>query len=349
VASSQARLSDVAAAAGIAVSTASKILNGTGRASEATRKRVFEAADRLDFRPNALARSFALGRSYTVGILADKARETFSMPVLIGANEELSKYDMASLTYSADDDPALRAEHVRRLRARRVDGLLVIGSSTDVRYASVSANFPAPTVYAFGRSESDADASFLPEDYRAGLLAVEHLVGLGRTSIAHITGERTAPAVIERSRGFLDALGAAHLQPAFGAPLFGDYFREWGYRAAQQILDRDTRIDGLFAGNDEIGLGAYAAFHAAGLRIPEDIAIVGYDNFSRITGVQQGFLTTIDPNLADVGAAAVDHLLAGIDGAVEPGVFTVPCTLIPGSSTIGRSGRDAPIEVVLAL
>ncbi|MFF4768765.1 LacI family DNA-binding transcriptional regulator [Streptomyces sp. NPDC001255] len=343
-----ARLSDVAAAAGVSLSTASKVLNGRGRASEETRRRVLATAARLDFQPNALAKSFALGRSYTIGILANNAPETFTMPVLIGANAELSRYDMASLLYNADRDPELRAEHVRRLRARQVDGLLVIGIGADDRLPSVS-GFPAPVVYVNGVSDSPRDASFPPENRKAGRMAAEHLIGLGRTRIAHITGDEMAPAVIDRGAGFREALREAGLTMAFGQPLFGNYYREWGFRAARRLLDADCPVDGLFAGNDEIGLGAFAAFREAGLRVPEDIAIVGYDNFSRITNLQKRVLTTVDPNLETVGSAAVRHLLRAIGGDAEPGVHSVDCTLVEGYSTVGGTPPGAPVEVVFSL
>ncbi|MEU7004971.1 LacI family DNA-binding transcriptional regulator [Nonomuraea sp. NPDC046570] len=347
--SSPVRLSDVAAAAGVSMSTASKVLNGLGRASEETRRRVLDTASRLGFQPNALAKSFALGRSYTIGILADNAPGLFTMPVLIGANAELSRHDMASLLYNADRDPDLRAEHIRKLKARRVDGLLVIGIGSDNWLSSLApAALGAPVVYANGRAESSRDASFVPENRGAGRIAAEHLMGLGRTNLAHITGNHLAPAVIERCAGFLDTLKEARLPLVLGRPLFGNYHREWGYAAAQDIIASGSAVDGLFAGNDEIGLGAYAAFTCAGLRVPEDVAIIGYDNVSRITSVHERLLTTIDPNLETVGTAAVGHLLRAIGGDHEPGLFTVNCTLVEGYTTVGGAVPPPPIEVVFS-
>jgi LacI family transcriptional regulator len=180
------KLSDVAAASGVSLSTASKVLNGGGRVAPATRTRILDTAARLDFRPNALAKSFALGRSYTIGILADNAPATFSVPVLIGASSALSTHDMATLVYDAEDDPALRQEYVRRMRTRQVDGMLVIGQGPDIARPSVSHGFPAPVVYAFGYSENKHDASFFPDNVMA--------VSPENTSSASVgRGSRTSP------------------------------------------------------------------------------------------------------------------------------------------------------------
>lgn len=220
-------LSDVAAVAGVSLSTASRALNGGGRVSTATRSRIAEAARRLDFRPNALAQSFALGRSRTIGILAQNARGAFTEPVLVGAVAHLGSREQACLLYDTGFDPDTMAESVRRLLARRVDGLLVLGDGLRAGMRSVTAEFSVPVAYAFGLTDREGDSCYVPDSRMAGRLAGEHLLSLGRRRIAHITGDAADTAATGREQGLLAALADAGLPPAADT-LRGDWSRAWG-------------------------------------------------------------------------------------------------------------------------
>jgi len=334
-------LHDVARASGVSISTASNALAGRGRVAPETRDRVVATAERLEFRPNALARSFVTGRSYTVGILAEHAPGTFSMPVLIGANSALSLSDLASLTYDAQNDPTLRREYLLRMRTRRVDGVIVVGQGPDVVYPSISHSFPVPVVYAYAHSEDPRDTSYQPDNVMAGRLATEHLIATGRTRIAHITAGSTLSAVRDRVSGMSAALAESDLTPA-GAPLHGTWRRAWGAEAADRLLASGIEFDAVFAGNDDIAHGVRARLEASGRRIPDDVALVGVDNFNRLTRMEDRSLTTIDLNLPQVGAAAAEHVLAAIAGTAESGSFSVPPTVVPGRSTLGDIVPDDP-------
>lgn len=349
-------LRDVADEAGVSLSTASKVLNGTGRAAPATRDRIFATAERLDFRPDALAKFFATGKSFTVGVLSDEEPRGFAMPVLIGAQKALGQRDLAALTYYADaTDPDSHREYIRKLRARRVDGVLAVGGTPDVTVPSLRAGFTAPVVYAFLRSKRPDDIVVVPDGEMAGRLAAEHLLTLGRRRIAHITGEKTHPAVQDWLRGLTRTLFGAGCPLALDEPIYGDWSREWGYHAAQRVLASIDRVDAIFCGNDKIALGLREALREVGVRVPDDIAIVGYDNWSRLSDDRDYSLTTIDPNLQHLGAVAVEQLVQAMDGHGVPGLHTTPCTLIPGASTGASTGapqpiapRSAPAELKLA-
>jgi len=187
MATKSVRLIDLARAANVSIATASQVMNGSGRVAEGTRERVLETARRLDYRPNALARSVASGRSNTVGILAENASGAFCMPVLVGVNRALSDVDLASTLYDAQHDGKQRREHVRRLQSRHVDGVVVIGEGTDFLSASVSHDFPGPVVYAFSRSDDADDLTTLPDDAFAGGLAAEHFASIGSAGRASRT------------------------------------------------------------------------------------------------------------------------------------------------------------------
>jgi LacI family transcriptional regulator len=336
-------LRDVADGAGVSLSTASKVLNGTGRAGPATRDRIFATAERLDFRPDALAKFFATGKSYTVGVLSDEEPRGFAMPVLIGAQKALGQRDLAALTYYADaTDPDSHREHIRKLRARRVDGVLAVGGTPDVTVPSLRAGFTAPIVYAFLRSNRPDDIVVVPDGEMAGRLAAEHLLSIGRRRVAHVTGEKSHPAVQDRLRGLTRTLFAAGCALALDEPIYGDWSRDWGYDAAQRVLASIDRVDAIFCGNDKIALGLREALREVGVRVPDDVALVGYDNWSRLSDDRDCSLTTIDPNLQNLGAVAVEHLVRAMDGRGVPGLHATPCTLIPGGST--GAAPAAPIS-----
>jgi LacI family transcriptional regulator len=333
-------LREVAAAAGVSVSTASKVLNGGGNVTPQTRARIQRAAERLDFRRNAVALSLTTGRSLTVGVLAQSARGLFSMPVLIGANAALGAADMASLMYDVEREPRNLREHIRKLQARRVDGLLVVGDGLLAPLESVTSGFDVPVVYVFGVSEDGQDTSFLPDSRMAGRLAGEHLIQIGRSRIAHVTASKDL-AANDRAEGLLEVLKDAGLQLARGEVMRGNWTRAWGAAAATEILGSGADVDAIFCGNDFIALGVYEVFRRHGVRIPDDIALVGVDNFGGLFGRPDRLLSTIDPCHAHLGAAAVNHLLKAMFSGTTGGVHYQPCVLKVGESSVGHAAVPA--------
>ncbi|MEV0354102.1 LacI family DNA-binding transcriptional regulator [Nonomuraea sp. NPDC050680] len=325
------RLSDVAAIAGVSLSTASKVLNGTDRISEATRARVLAVAERLDFRPNQLARSFALGRSRTIGVLTHRAASTFSGPVVIGAVLQLGKLQQAALVFDEDILAAREiTESIRQFQARQIDGLLVIGDGHERRSPSITHHFTVPVTYAFAASDHPEDVVYLPDNEGAGALATRHLLDRGRTHIAHLTGDPSSIAVRLRERGMLTTLKEAGLSPA--APTrYGSWSEGSGVDAMRELLDSGAKVDAVFCGNDHIARGVLNVCEAKGLRVPQDLAVVGVDNWEGII-VDQGVrrLTTIDLELRAMGQLAAANVLADDR---TPGEHYVPPTLVLGPSS----------------
>lgn len=322
-------LSDVAAAARVSLSTASKALNGGGRISEATRMRIVETATRLDFRPNALAQSFALGRSRTIGLLTQNAVGTWSGPILVGATRFLGQHEQAALHYDAHFDIATLNANVRKLLARRIDGLLIIGEGPEHVLRSVTQEFSVPVAYAFASTDDRGDATFLPDGEMIGRVAAEHLLEAGRRKIAHIGVDVNAPAT-ERTRGFRDALAAAGVEAAGERSAGGDWKAEWGRQAAEQLLEESVEFDGLFCANDQIAEGAEKLLHERGVSVPDDVLIVGVDNWEGVVARRRSRLTTVDPQLAAVGAAAAEYVVKGRN---DPGIHRLPVRMVVGSSS----------------
>lgn len=328
---------DVAAAAGVSIGTASKALNGQGKLRAETRQRVAQAAALLGFAPNTLAQALLAGRSFTVGLITTDSFGRFSIPVMLGAEDALGAGQISVFMCDTRDDPEREQRYVEMLAARRVDGLIVTGRRIEPRPAVHAPGIPV--VYAMTQPADGDDPAVLPDDEGGGRAAAEYLLSLGRTRIAHITGPERFHAVRLRARGFAAALAAAGLE-ACAEIRYGEWNERWGREAAGQLLT--ARPDAIFCGSDQIARGVGDTLRAVGRRIPEDVALVGFDNWAPMALGALPPLTTVDMCLEDVGRAAARHLLAAIGGDPAHGVHRVPCRLVVREST--GSGADAVAE-----
>ncbi|GGK61430.1 MULTISPECIES: LacI family DNA-binding transcriptional regulator [Streptomyces aurantiacus group] len=313
-----ATLGDVARLAGVSIATASKALNGRSQVRAETRERVIEAAERLSFRPNQLARSLLAGRTGTVGLLTSDLEGRFSIPILMGAEDAFGAGEVAVFLCDARGDAIRERHHVRALLSRRVDGLIVVGSRTDPR-PSLGRDLPVPVVYAYAPSEDPSDLSIVPDSVGAGRIAVEHLLACGRTRIAHITGDPGYCAARERAEGALAALAEAGLEPV-GEPRFGSWSEGWGRTATAMLLDRRHEVDAVLCGSDQIARGVMDVLRERGHRVPEDVAVMGFDNWKILTSAARPPLTSVDMNLEEVGRAAAQAVFAALAGSPRSGI-----------------------------
>ncbi|GGZ29064.1 LacI family DNA-binding transcriptional regulator [Streptomyces poonensis] len=329
--SAPATLSDVARLAGVSIATASKALNGRDQVRAETRQRVIEAAARLSFRPNQVARGLLAGRTGTVGLLTSDLEGRFSIPILMGAEDAFGAGEVAVFLCDARGDTIREQHHVRALLGRRVDGLIVVGSRTDPR-RSLGRELPVPVVYAYAPSEDPEDLSIVPDNVGAGRMAVDHLLACGRTRIAHITGDPGYAAARDRAEGARAALADAGLSLA-GEPRFGAWSEGWGRAATALLLDRHPDVDAVLCGSDQIARGALDVLRERGHRVPEDVAVMGFDNWQVLTSACRPPLTSVDMNLEEVGRAAARALFTAIAGDHGRGVETLPCRVVVRGST----------------
>ncbi|GAB3975792.1 LacI family DNA-binding transcriptional regulator [Actinoallomurus acanthiterrae] len=324
-------ITDVAARAGVSIATASKAINGRAQVRAETRERVLQAAEELGFRPNAIARSLLSGQSRMVGLLTSDSVGRFGIPVLFGAEDAFGVGEMAVLLCDARGDSIREQHHLRTLLSHRVDGLIVVGQSTDPR-PSLSRGLPVPVVYAYAPSEDPGDVSFVPDDVGGARLAVEHLLSLGRRRIAHITGPVNYQAARDRAAGVRAALEDAGLTLC-GQAWHGVWSQRWGRQAAEMVFRTDPEPDAVVCGNDQIAAGFIDAARERGRRVPDDVAVVGYDNWEVLSAETRPPLTTVDMNLESLGRTAAQQLFAAIDGGATPGVHRMPCRLVIRDST----------------
>ncbi|MBV9380198.1 MAG: LacI family DNA-binding transcriptional regulator [Streptosporangiaceae bacterium] len=325
----RATIRDVAAAAGVSIGTASKALNGQGKLRAETRERVANAAQQLGFAPNTLAQALLAGRSFTVGLITTDSFGRFSIPVMLGAEDALGTGQISVFMCDTRDDPDREQRYIEMLSARRVDGLIVTGRRIEPR-PPVRVAPSIPVVYAMTQPADGGAPAVLPDDESGGRAAAGHLLGIGRRRIAHITGPERFLCARLRARGFAAALSEAGTEPC-GDILYGEWSERWGREAAGQLLA--GRPDAIFCGSDQIARGVADTLRAVGRRVPEDVALVGFDNWAPMALGALPSLTSVDMCLEEVGRIAAGHLLAAIGGEHPHGVHTVPCRLVVRESS----------------
>ncbi|MET8154887.1 LacI family DNA-binding transcriptional regulator [Sphaerisporangium sp. NPDC005289] len=326
-----ATITDVAALAGVSVGTASKALNGRGSLREETRRRVREAARQLNFEANAGARNLHSGRTYTVGMITTDTIGRFSIPVLMGAEDALGAGEMSIFLCDGRGDPIREQYYVKTLLSRRVDGIIVTGRRTEAR-APIGVGLPVPVVYAFISSADPDDCSVVPDEAGGARKAIDHLLAIGRGRIAHITGPDHHNSARVRAAATTRRL-AEEGRSLVAPPLFGGWSEAWGGQAAGILLGSGTEFDAVFCGSDQIARGVGDALRAAGRRIPDDVALVGFDNWDVMIEGAKPPLTSVDMNLQGLGRSAAERLLAAINGSPSPGVHALPCHLVVREST----------------
>jgi DNA-binding LacI/PurR family transcriptional regulator len=324
----RATLSDVAALAGVSVGTASRALSGNGRMRPETRRRVRDAARSLDFRPNQQAQSLHTGRSWTVGLITTDGVGRFSTPVLLGAEDALGAGRISVLLCDTRGDLIRERHHLQNLMDRRVDGIIVTGRRTDPRPPLSGVHDGTPVAYALSPSTDPSDISIVSDDEQGCGLAVEHLLGGGRTRIAHVTGPAHHAAAADRARFTERLLNEASLGFVTGRAHFGDWSEAWGRRAADIVLRAAPDTDAFFCGNDQIARGVADALRERDVRVPDQIAVIGFDNWDAMTLACRPPLTTVDAGLTEIGRVAALRLLEAIDDRPAPGLHRVPCRLV---------------------
>lgn len=333
------RLEEVASAANVSLSTASKALRGKPHVSEKTRIRVIDAAQRLGYSTaEAMASMARLSvrdshgmQDFRVGIIGVDMKGVFSPTILIGAENAFQARSAAALLFNASGNEALFHSGIERMLVQGVSGLLIISRCTDpVPYYVDS---PVPVVYAYGPSRDPDDCSVAQDNVESGCLAVRHLLSCGRTRIAIIAGDSEYSVTHERMRGALKALHDAGLQLA-GEARFGPWEAEWGRAAARLLLNDGAAFDAVICQNDVLARGCIEELERNGCRVPQDVAVIGHDNSPDYVSYAHPLLTSIDDNNEMLGRQAALCLLDAIAGHPHHGVERVPVKLIQRESTL---------------
>ena len=326
----------VAAAAGVSRATVSRVVNAAPNVSPSIQRSVNEAIRRLNYVPNRAARSLVSRRTQVIALVVpETTAKLFSDPffatVVQGVALYLSDTDFTLNMLIASE---MRSEKTRRyLLGGNADGALVVSHhSGDHSYDALDLSLPI--VYGGRPLVETADGGesyFVDVDNSAGAAeATAHLLSTGRSRIATIAGPQDMPPGHDRLRGWRGTMTEAGLDDSLVE--YGDFTPESGAAAMQRLFDRGLPIDGLFAANDQMAAGAYSVILKRGLRIPEDIAVAGFDNnYFGSTAVPA--LTTIDQPSLELGRAMAEVLVRRIEGKPVDRVTMMPTTLITRAST----------------
>ncbi|GGM06275.1 LacI family DNA-binding transcriptional regulator [Dactylosporangium sucinum] len=328
---------DVAAEAGVSVTTVSHVLNrfSGARVSDETRERVETAARRLGYAANGLARGLRLQRSQTLGLLGDEIATTpYAGRIILGAQETASARGWLLILLTTGNDPQVEEREIRALAQHRVDGVLY--ATMYHRRVEVPAQLRSmPLVLLDAASDDPTIPSVVPDEFGGGHAAVRHLVEHGHRRIGFVTNVDDIPATHLRLEGYRAALREAGIDHRPDLVVAETTDARGGYRAATALLDRPDRPTALFCFNDRLAMGAYRAAAELGLRIPDDLSIVGFDNQELIAeGLYPGLTTVALPHY-EMGAWAVSTMIALVEGDAAPGEVppvTMPCPLIERGS-----------------
>jgi LacI family transcriptional regulator len=296
----------------VAPSTVSRILNGTATVSPDKRAAVDRAIAELGFVPNPVARGLAGGRTLSVGVVTQSIDSPFYGVALRGIEETLDAAGYSPLFVSGHWDVAVEKRCIDTLRSRRVDALIILnGRMGDAELKALAKHLP---VVVTGRSLKSAGLYALDfKNTEGARLATQHLIDLGHRDIAHLSGDVEHPDARERLAGYRSALEASGLRYRPELVETGLYFEEGGRAATERLLQRGVRFSALFAGNDQMAFGAAVALHKHGLRVPQDVSLVGFDDLALAAHMTPP-LTTLHQASLELGLTAARSLLTLLAG-----------------------------------
>jgi len=321
-------LADVAERAGVSTSTASRALNGHGGLAPATRAAVEDAAAKLNFQPSALARSLRTRQTFTVGFVVPDVSSPFYAAALQGAQGMLEQAGYRVMLMDANQDVDHELAALETLLSHQVDGLLVssAGLPSDV-FESALADRPTPTIFFDGVVAGCGDGSVTLDDERGITLLVEHLAEHGHERIGLLAGSQRESAGAARLRTFLAEMERRGKTPEERDVKVCSWTIADGRRASLELLDGDRRVTAVLASSAELALGFMSAASMRGARIPEDIALVAFDD-PYFGDLLEPSLTAVAYDPRSVGALAAELLVEGMQSRSERRELRVPVTLV---------------------
>ena len=330
----------VAHEAGVSASTVSRIINGTVKVSDELKQAVEAAIEKFDFRPNAAARGLALGKTLTVGVVAQAIDSPFYGEGLRGIEVCLRERGYAPLFMSGNWHEEDEDRCMRELIARGVDGIIVFaGRLSDAKLKRYANDV---SVVVTGRQlRSKGLFSLQIDDRQGAMLAVSHLLELGHRRIAFINGSENHPDAIERLGGYRKALEEAGVGFDPKLVVVGDWHEEGGLRATLELLESKANFTAIFCVNDQTAYGALLGLFRKGLSIPGDVSVIGFDDLPS-SAFRVPPLTSVRQSIGILGEQSVQAMLDLLAGN-RPKLTPPPVELVVRESTAApRRGRGEP-------
>lgn len=302
------RLSDIAEAAGVTLATASRSINGAYGVHPSTRERVLAVAAKLNYKPNRMARGLATGRSNSIGLIVTDVRNPFFAEVARGAEDAAYAANCDVILCNSDLDSSKQMQYFNAFLEKRVNGI-IMNSVTSLTEAEQNyiAESSVPVVL-LNRPASTNFSTITANNRLGGQLAAKCLLEAGHRKLAHLTGPKLHPNLGKRAGGFKDAVKAfgkgATVHIAYGSQSLAG-----GYEMAKELFASNPEITAISAGNDTIAIGVLKAAKEAGIAIPEEISLIGFDDVE-IAALTGPALTTVRQPKYEVGRSAVEILLS---------------------------------------
>lgn len=304
----RATIRDIALVANVSINTVSRALNDKPDVKKETRERVLAIARDLDYVPNLLARSLLQNRTQTIGVVVTDNSNPFYARLLRGIEDYARQEGYNIILCNSDEDPTKESDAFHILKAKRVDGILVTPASTSGPFLEFLEQYHIPIVL-LNRSTEDAKVDYVKTDNVLGAkLAIRHLLDLRRRQICYLGGPPRISSAVERAAGCREAIREAGLAPDCLEVQVTLLHMKNGYEQMRRILEGDCFPDGVFAYSDIIAIGAMKAIREAGLQVPRDIAVVGYDDIE-IASYLEVPLTTIRQKRYELGRKSAELLI----------------------------------------
>ncbi|ACZ18795.1 transcriptional regulator, LacI family [Thermanaerovibrio acidaminovorans DSM 6589] len=330
-------MKDVALLAGVSVSTVSHVLNGTRNVAPETRDRVMRAVDALGYRPNMMARGLRRKGIFLLGLVVPDATNPYFAEVARAVEDRCYERGFSLMVASSGGIPEREARAVEAMGLHRVGGIIMVGLGFPEEQARILSGLEIPVVMVDRKIGDLPVDSIQSDNVGGGRMAARHLLDLGHRRIGCVTGPMGLGPSEDRLRGFMEEIEEARVDRSWVSVIHGDFGCESGYRAARGMLSRPDRPTAIFAMNDLMALGVMGAARDAGLSVPSDLSVVGFD------GISMGrffvpSLTTVAQPIASMGHGAVDRIVDRMMGDVEGEIMAriLPCSLI-------QRGSSAPL------
>ncbi len=327
-------IKDIAREAGVSIATVSRVLNNTRTIREDIRKRVLESVERLRYQPDDIARSLRLQKTRTIGILIPRITNTLFTDAVCGVEDVALRNGYTVLICNYSEDPEREKRYIQLMQSRRVDGVIIspCAGSSDRFNPLLEEGIPIVCMH---RHLQDLDVDKVGVDNRGGArMAVRHLISRGCRRIALLAGPLALSTMVERVDGYKKALLENGLPVDDRYIKFSSYNEEAGYRCAGELLDLPEPPDAIVVALNILMLGVLRAVQARAVRIPQEVALVGFDDM-RWAAVVTPPLTMVALPMYEVGAEAAKRILKKIKGETEDGMqpITLSPTLVVRGST----------------
>ena len=308
---SRITIKDIARIAQVSPTTVSFVLNGKPGISKDTKYRVLRVARELKYTPNLVARSLVSRQSDSVALLITNTKNPIFPEIGIGVEEVLQKTGLFLNIISTFDDLKIEGKKIGNMRARGIDGLIASCGLIDDPHLTQLVREDFPTISVLRRIYTCPEMDYvIVDNVRGGYMAVEHLIKLGHQRIAVIMGPQNTSTGLERFQGAMQAMEAYGISVNKNLLFEGDYFRACGYLATNSFLGLppDERPSAIYACNDDMAMGAFEAILDAGLTVPEDMALVGFNNVEA-TSLRTVEMTTIEQHSMEMGRLAARRII----------------------------------------